>query len=171
MIEISEATHRLILILEQQQPLLRSLIEGMQRERSSFVAARPSILERVEEQLLPTAERIAALEAERKEIGDQIQAVLGLKGELTASLLASHLEKPLADKLVATVERSTELAKTLAVEQAVGGQLLNFSHHAQESMYRDLMGLQDNNHAPGYDRCAKTLTESPGSGQLISGLI
>lgn len=168
--DLARASERLIEILEKQQPLMRDLIKAMRAERGSFVSARPSVLERVGSELLPMADRIAKLETERKVIADEIQTILHLEDELSVSLLAPNLAGALADQLTATAAKSAELAKTLRVEQAVGNQLLNFSRQAQEGMYRNLIGLHDEN-MPGYDKNARTLTNSPGGGQLLSGLI
>ncbi|MHC5065900.1 MAG: flagellar export chaperone FlgN [Planctomycetota bacterium] len=157
-------------LIEEEIPLMHSLLKGMRDERSAFVAARPSNLERIELQLGPIAEELSDLEARRRQVELHIKESAEIADPVTVSKLLPLLPGTTAERLRRCADECGDLARELQVEQALGTQLLAFSHQAQDCMYRDLMTAAEDQ-PPGYGKDAKTLSGSPQSGQLISGLI
>ncbi len=170
MSDLRSPVEAMISLIEEEIPLMRSLLQGMRDERSAFVAARPSRLERIEAELGPIAEELSSIETRRRRIELDIKAIAALDGPVTVSSLLPLLTPTTANKLRNCADECSDLARELQVEQSLGNQLLAFSHQAQDCMYRDLLGVAE---APqgAYGKDARTLTGSPQSGQLISGLI
>jgi hypothetical protein len=160
---VHEPVDRLIGSFRTSTGLLEQLLEGLMEHRTAWVSARASTLAQPATRLDHLAQALAAEEQQRAEVMAELATTLplprplaGRELKIDVGLLADHLPPKPATQLRLAAAATTQLAKVVRAETALGERLLTFSRQAHEGLVRQLVGAthQVAGTMTGYDRRA-----------------
>lgn len=178
--ELTALADRVAAGLRRSADLMQKLHDGMVRRRTAWIAAKPSAMQEPATTLEQLAKDLTAETANLQQLFTACKELLPVaerdraRLHVDATLLATHLPRPQAARLLQAAAQATEQSRRVRSEQALGERLLRFSQTAHEGLLQSMArSVQETTlDLGGYDRAARRVgAVLPGSGTSPGRLV
>jgi hypothetical protein len=172
----SDDTRELQASFTRTEQLLRTLLQGLQQRRATWISARPSLLQPSTE-LEAVSRDLAREEVARDALLARLRLALprpvggeSRESHLNVTRIAAALPTDAGRALRQVGDAVQQLAKAVRTEVTLGQRLVRFAQHAQDGLFPSPGGAQQARPAaPGYDRLARSRRVGNPAGALVDG--